>query len=120
MARSVLLQAARDSIEEVLQAQNSINKQALIQEHPLLAQNISVVVNLFIDEELKGTHSTTDSSTSLIHNIIIGAKKAAFEDLTNSAISTSQYLHCEIELILKTPDGEISEKDPSILKNHII
>jgi hypothetical protein len=115
MSRSVLLQLARDSIEEVLQAQNSINKEALLQEHPLLNQKIATSVKLYIGNELRGFYENKAETKSLLYEIIINAKKAAFEDKTFSPMSTSEYLSCEIELTLMTEDGPISEKDKPIL-----
>ena len=117
MSRSVLLQLARDSIAEVLQAQRTINKSALIEEHPLLNQKIATKVNLYIDNELRGSAYSEDANLSLIEDIIKNAKVSAFEDKNFSPISTSEYLHCEIELVLNTPDGVISEKDDPILKD---
>lgn len=116
MSRSILLQLARDSIEEVLQAEITIDRNALLQEHPLLNEKIPTTVNLFIDKELKGSYSIQNSKASLLSNIIISAKKAAFEDQESSILTTSEYLHCEVELILNTPDGEISQTDPSIIQ----
>ncbi len=114
--RSVLLQLARDSIQEVLEAKNSINKSSLLKEHPLLTQAIPTALNLYIDNELRGHSKSLTEPSSLIDEIIINAKKAAFEDTDFLAISTSEYLSCEIEIILETPDGIISEKDPAILQ----
>ena len=54
---------------------------------------------------------------SLIEDIIKNAKISAFQDKNFSPISTSEYLYCEIELVLNTPDGVISEKDKPILKD---
>ncbi len=113
MSRSVLLQLARDSIEEVLEAQRTIDITALLQEHPLLHENINVAVNIFINDKLKSSYRLEKSDTSLLYNIIIAAKKAAFE--SGEVITTSQYLHTEIELILDTPDGKINQKDPAII-----
>ncbi len=114
MGRSVLLQLSRDSIQEVLQAQNSIHKTTLLDAYPLLIQNIKTTTNLYINNELRGSY-VSNNGVPLADAIIIGAKKAAFEDSNFSPISTSEYLHCEIELILDTPEGIISEKDPAIL-----
>jgi len=114
MGRSVLLQLARDSIQEVLQAQNSIDKQALLDEHPLLHQAVKTTTNLYINNELRGSYEN-NNRLSLADAIIIGAKKAAFEDSAFAPLSASEYLYCEIELILDTPQGIISEKDPAIL-----
>ncbi len=114
--RSVLLQLARDSIEEVLEAKNSIDKASLLKQHPLLSQAIPTTLNIYINSELRGSSKSKTQPSSLIDEIIINAKKAAFEDSNFSPLSTSEYLSCEIEIILETPDGIISEKDPAILK----
>lgn len=114
MGRSVLLQLARDSIQEVLQAQNTIDKQTLLDQHPLLHQAVQTTVNLYINNELRGSFQS-NGGFSLADAIIIGAKKAAFEDPQFEPLCTSEYLHCEIEIILETPQGIISEKDPAIL-----
>ena len=111
MSRSVLLQLARDSIAEVLEAQRTIDKKNLIQTYPLLNQKIATRVNIYIENELRGTSYSTNASRTLIEDIIINAKKSAFEDKNFTPISTSEYLSCEIELLLSTPEGVISEKD---------
>ena len=115
MARSILLQLVRDSIAEVLQAQRTIDKTKLLEEHPLLAQNIATRVNLYIDSELRGSAYSKEANLSLIEDIVRNAKKSAFQDKEFAPLSTSEYLHCEIELLLSTPDGVISEKDQPIL-----
>ncbi len=115
MSRSVLLQLARDSIEEVFQAQKTIDKDSLLHKYPLLKEKIPTTINIFINKELKGSYTTQDSQTSLLNNIIICAKKAAFEDTKQDILKTSEYLHCDIELLLTTPDGQISETDPAII-----
>ncbi len=113
MSRSILLQLARDSIQEVFEAQRTININTLLQEHPLLGENIPITLNIFIQEELKSSYSIKQKSNSLINNIIIGAKKAAFEN--GDILTTSEYLDSEIELILETPDGTISQRDEAII-----
>jgi len=117
MSRSVLLQLARDSIREVLEAETNIDKTTLLQEHPLLGEKVPITLNLYHNKELMGHFVSEHTDNSLLSNIIIGAKKAAFEDKDTKVITTSEYLHCEIELILDTPDGQISEIDPPILKD---
>ena len=116
MSRSILLQLARDSIQEVLQANRTIDKTGLLNEHPLLSNKISTTVNIYIKNKLRGTSSSKNASLSLIEDIILNAKKSAFEDKNFTPLSTSQYLECEVEILLNTDDGVISEKDPAILK----
>ncbi len=117
MSRSILLQLARDSIHEVLQAEVSIKKDNLIKEHPLLTQNIATKINLFLDGKLRGS-ANNDATIPLIDSIILNAKKAAFQDHDFTPLTTSEYLSCEVEIILDTPDGIISEKDPAILTSY--
>ena len=120
MSRSVLIQLARDSIQEVLEAGRTIDKKALINEHPLLNEKISTTVNLYLGQKLRGSSTSSSDINSLIEEIIYHAKKSAFQDKNFTPITTSEYLKCEIELLLRTPDGVISEKDPSILSTHAI
>jgi AMMECR1 domain-containing protein len=118
MSRSVLLQLARDSIAEVLEAQRTIDRTALLEEHPLLHEPISSTLNIYLDQKLRGSASSDLSCPSLLEGIVKNAKKAAFEDTNFKPISTSEYLDCEIEIILDTPDGVISQRDKPIISNH--
>ena len=118
MPRSVLLQLARDSIEEVLEMQRTIDKASLLKEHPLLKQKIATRINLYIGHELRGSSHSQSPNSSLIEDIIINAKKSAFEDTNFTPITTSQYLNCEVEVLLSTPNGVISEKDPCIMQTY--
>jgi AMMECR1 domain-containing protein len=117
MKRSLLLQLARDSIVEVFQAQNSIDKKELLEQHQLLHSKIPTTLNIYLKQELRGSYAILTQESSLLENVIICAKKAAFEDEHFSPLTTSEYLSCEIELILETDEGIMSEKDPAILKD---
>jgi AMMECR1 domain-containing protein len=118
MGRSVILQLVRDSIQEVYEAKNSIDMIKILQEHPLLNEKISTTVNLYLQNELRGSCSSSSKERSLIENLIIDAKKSAFEDSNFSPLKTSEYLEVEIEVILHTPEGTIQERDPSILETY--
>jgi len=115
MSRSILLQLARDSIAEVLEAQRTIDKKTLLGEHPLLNEKIPTTVNLYIDKKLRGSSKRNNDKETLLDSIIRNAKESAFQDENFNPISTSEYLDCELEILLTTPDGIISEIDPSIL-----
>lgn len=117
MSRSVLLQLARDSIQEVFEAQRTIDKKTLLDKHPLLHEKIPVTVNIYLDQKLRGSSSSDENS--LLENIIKSAKKSSFEDMDFTPLTTSEYLNSEIELLINTPDGAMSEKDPAILKTMI-
>ena len=116
MSRSVLLQLARESIQEVLELQRTIDKTSLINEHPLLNEKIQTTINIYLDKKLRGSCASTSAQKTLLEDIIHNAKVAAFEDKNFIPLTTSQYLSCEIELILNTPDGVMSQRDEAILK----
>jgi len=110
MSHSPLLQIVRDSIEEVFQATHTIDKASLLLEYPLLEQKIPTTVNLYLEDELRGS-SLSHGELPLLEEIINGAKKAAFEDENFSPLKVSEYLSCEIELILQTEDGLMSNRE---------
>jgi len=116
MSRSVLSQLSRDSIEEVLRAENTIDKASLKEKYPLLCENVATEVKIFIDNEVRGRYSIDEQNT-LIENIIIASKRAAFECENFAPLTTSEYLSCEIEITLKSSDGIITNKDEPILKD---
>ena len=117
MSRSVLLQLARDSIAEVFEAQRTIDKETILQTHPLLSQEIGSCVNLYLQGKLRGTASTEAGTLSLLEAIIKNSKQAAFEDKEFSTLSTSEYLDCEVEIVLYTQEETISQRDPAILSH---
>ena len=112
MSRSMLLQLARDSIQEVLQAKNSIDKEVLLHEHPLLGEVLPTKINIYIDDELHSSFTSTE--LPLLEAIVIGAKKAAFE--VNEPLLFSKYMECEIEIKITTQEGVISHRDNSLRK----
>jgi AMMECR1 domain-containing protein len=116
MSRSVLLQLARDSIQEVLEASRTIDKKSLLDKYPLLGEKIATTVNIYLNSELRGSSSTKTPLNSMLEDIVLNAKIAAFEDNNSAPLSTSEYLHCEIELILAMDDGEMRERDKAIIK----
>lgn len=116
MARSILLQLARDSIEEVLEAKRKIDKEDILTKYSLLKESVPTTVSIYLNNKLRGSANLQSHSDTLIENIIFNAKKAAFEDKDFDPLSTSEYLACEVEIQLKTPDGIMSEKDPAILE----
>ena len=114
MASSVLLQLARNSILEVLQARRKIDVAELLKEYPILAAKIGVKVEIFLDDEPFSAYATQNDKT-LADNIIFAAKKAAFETNKEHILTSTQYLHCEIELTLYTDEGVMSERDKPIV-----
>lgn len=117
MSQSVLLNIARESIQEVLQAQESINRNEFLEKYPILGEVVATEVTLYLNGKSRGTSRSNTPEHSLLEDIILNAKRAAFQDPDFIPISTSEYLHTSIELILYTADGPISHRDESILKD---
>lgn len=115
MSQSVLLTIARASIEEVLQAQNSINRAELLESYPILSQPIECEITLYLDNKLRGSARTEKLEHSLLEEIIRNAKIAAFQDENFDPLITSEYLHTTIKLTLFTADGELSHQSGPIL-----
>ena len=116
MGSSLLLQLARDSMLEVYQAKRLIDKEKLLQEHPILATPMACEVTIYLDEQPFSSFKSEDDKP-LLENIILTAKKAAFETDPKQILTSREYLHAEVELTLFTPDGAISERDEPILND---
>jgi AMMECR1 domain-containing protein len=108
MSDSVLLKLTRDSILEVYQAKRIIDKKSILTLYPVLNETINVIVEIFLDDELRGYYKS-DNELILLENIIIGAKKAAFESTKFPPLTSSEYLHVKIKLTLLTKEGNMSE-----------
>ncbi|MFZ2891014.1 AMMECR1 domain-containing protein [Sulfuricurvum sp.] len=116
MSQSVLLTIARASIEEVLQAENSINRTELLTLYPLLSQPLECEIILYLDNKVRGRSRSLRVDTSLLEEIIHNAKIAAFQDENFDPLVTSEYLHTTIKLTLFTSDGELTHQSEAILK----
>jgi len=105
LATSPLLTLARDSILEVLQADNIVKRANLLKEYPVLNQKGATQVALYIDKQLFGYTTSLLCEKTLLEDIIFNAKSAAF--FGKNILSTSTYLHCEVELSILTFDEQI-------------
>ena len=116
MGSSLLLKLARDSMLEVYQAKRLVDKKKLLDEYPILATPMACRVSIYLDDEPLGSFES-QADKPLLENIILAAKKAAFEVDEAHILTSTQYLHAEVELTLLTPDGAISEKDEPIISD---
>ena len=119
MSQSVLLKLARESIEEVLEAQNTIDRDALVEQYPVLAQKMATFVTLTIGGELRGCIGSLVAHRALVDDIIHNAKAAAFQDPRFTPITTSEYLHTTVEVSLLTPPEELAYDDVDDLRAKI-
>jgi uncharacterized protein len=103
MSQSLLLQLARQSIQEVLEAERFIDKASLIDEYPILSQPVAVGITIYLGQKIRAHFCTLEADRPLIDAIIYNAKVAAFELPQYPPLSTSEYLHVSIELSLLSP-----------------
>ncbi len=108
MSQSLLLKIARESITEVFEAQNTINKQELYKQYPVLKEPVASFVTIYLDDELRGSMGSIIPSRPLLDDIISNAKSAAFEDSRFSPLKTSEYLHSTLELSLLSEPKELA------------
>ncbi len=120
MSESLLLKLARESITEVFEAQNIIDKEALLAEYPVLNEPVASFVTLYLDNELRGSAGSIIPSKPLIDDIIYNAKKAAFEDKRFAPLKTSEYLQSQVELSLLTPPIQVYYDSIEQLQEQIV
>jgi AmmeMemoRadiSam system protein A len=120
MSQSLLLDITRESITEVFEARNTIDKQQLIKDFPVLAQPISCFVSLYLNNKLRGSSGSVFAENSLLEEIIFHAKTAAFIDERFEPLRTSEYLQTTIELSLLTPLKELSYESIEDIKKAVI
>lgn len=118
-SQSVLLKLARESIEEVLEAQNTIDRAALVAQYPILEQPVATFVTLTIKGELRGCIGSLTAQRPLIDDIVHNAKAAAFQDPRFSPMTTSEYLHASVEVSLLSAPQEVDYTDVEDLKAKI-
>jgi len=107
LATSPLLTLARDSILEVLQAENIINRDSLLKRYPILEQKALTQVAIYINDEIFGYSTSLKNDKTLLESIVFNAKSAAF--FGKRVLSSSEYLHSEIEVSILTLDESIRE-----------
>lgn len=119
MSKSLLLEIARESITEVFEANNTINRDKLLQNYPVLNQKVASFVTIYLDDELRGSAGSVFPDRSLLDDIIHNAKYASFEDSRFSPLKTSEYLRSKIELSLLTPLQELQYTDINDIKEQV-
>ncbi len=119
MSQSLLLQIARESITEVFEAKNSINKKELIERYPALNQSVASFITIYLGDELRGSMGSIIPQKTLLEDIIYNAKAAAFEDRRFPPLKISEYLQSTLELSLLTPPQEVVYTDIDDLRQKI-
>lgn len=119
MSQSLLLKIARESITEVFEAQNTIDKKQLLKDYPILNEPLAAFVSIYIDEELRGQSGNVTAESSLLDEIMYHAKAAAFQDTKHEPLKVSEYLLSKIELSLLTPTTQLSYTNLDDIKSQV-
>ncbi len=117
--KSLLLNIARNAIEERLNGTPLIDRSALIQNHKELLQQRATFVTLHLNGQLRGCIGSLIPHRSLIDDIIANAQAAAFEDPRFVPLSMEEFESIEIELSLLSIPQALNYKDLSELKEKI-
>lgn len=116
MSQSVLLSIARQSIEEVLQAESSIDRHGLLIQYPILSEVMTTQITLYLGDKVRGRAKSELPTRPLLDDIIHNAKVAAFQDMTSTPLTTSEYLNTSVELVIFSAEGPLAHKDTPILR----
>ncbi len=119
MSESLLLKIARESITEVFEAQNTIDREYLYKQYPVLKEPIASFVTIYINDELRGSMGSIIPSRPLLDDIMNNAKGAAFEDSRFTPLKTSEYLYSSIELSLLTEPKELAYDSLDDIKQQV-
>jgi len=119
MSQSLLLQIARQSIMEVLQAERLIDTKALVVDNPLLKTPMATFITLYLDKEVRGCMGSLQAQRTLLEDVIHNAKMAAFQDPRFAPLSTAEYLHTYIELSLLTAPKKLQFDSKEQLQSQI-
>ena len=119
MSQSLLLKIARESITEVFEAQNTIDKEQLIKEYPVLNEPLAAFISIYINNELRGQSGYIEAESSLLDEIVHHAKAAAFQDQSQEPLKVSEYLQAKLELSLLTPKVQLNYTNLDELRSQI-
>ena len=116
---NLLLSLAKDSIHDELTHHNTINKDLLIKEYPLLKEARATFVTLTLHGELRGCIGSLIPHRALIDDLLDNAKSAAFKDPRFLPLTPEEFSKIEIEISLLTIPQDIEYTDYNDLKSKI-
>ena len=102
MSNSILLQIARDAIEEELYNKSKIDRVDLEASYDFLNDQRACFVTLKLEGRLRGCIGSLVAKRKLIDDIIVNAQNAAFRDFRFQPLSKKEFEKVEIEISLLT------------------
>jgi len=105
MKHPLLLQLAYDSIEEVMQTKQKIDKATLLYKYPQLQERLPTTLRIYSNNECI---KELKKDGVILNNIVDGAKELAF--IEGKPLLLREYLACEIEIEIDTPEGKLTHR----------
>ena len=115
----VMLEIARKAIAEELTGKKLLDREALLREHPWLAEPGAAFVTLNENHQLRGCIGSIIAHQPLIDDLIHNAKAAAFSDPRFRPVRPEEYDKLEIEISLLSPPKELPYTDVEDLRRKI-
>jgi len=119
MDKTILITIARDAIVEKFTGEKRIDREALVQAHPWLAEQGAVFVTLNEHHQLRGCIGSIIAHEPLIDDLIRNAKAAAFSDPRFNPLQPEELDQIEIEISLLTPPEAVEYVDTADLRRII-
>jgi len=119
MDKKLLLRIARDAIMEELTGLVLVDREALLSAHPWLREIRAVFVTLNERGALRGCIGSIEAHRSLIDDLIVNAKSAAFNDPRFPPVRMEELDVLEIEISLLTAPHILGYSDREDLKSKI-
>jgi AmmeMemoRadiSam system protein A len=119
MNKKVLIEIAKKAIAEKLTGKKLIDREALLREHPWLAEPGAAFVTLNEHRQLRGCIGSIIAHQPLIDDVIHNAQAAAFSDPRFPPLRPEEFDQLEIEISLLTPPRELPYTDIEDLRRKI-
>lgn len=119
MDEKILLQIAKDSINEKFLGKNIIDKDGLLSQFPELGKDGAVFVTLTQNGSLRGCIGSLVARRSLLDDLISHAKNAAFEDPRFLPLSKEEFSKTNIEISLLSEAVALEYKNIDDLREKI-
>jgi len=119
MNKKILIEIAKKAIAEKLSGKKLLDREALVREHPWLAEPGAAFVTLNEHRQLRGCIGSIIAHQPLIDDVIRNAQAAAFSDPRFPPLKADEFEKLEIEISLLTPPKELPYTDTADLKAKI-
>lgn len=117
--KNIVLQIAKQAIQDSFLGQKTIEKDALIKIYPWLNEDGASFVTLTKEGNLRGCIGSLVARRPLIEDIIDNANSAAFKDPRFSKLTPVEFQEIAIEVSILTPPVLVNYTDTQDLKKKI-